>query len=211
MPISIDWGTRVITIPKSYLTHITGTLYELDTDKFRLDLKSLEDDEEGMPFPDTHRHNAEVTVAGVTYAQTLEIINGYSITFEDGQYSVRLAGSNNNFFDVENGILNQNQVQVISTNSAGLQIVTQGSGVTEQDKLDIADRVWDEPRSSHTSSGTFGEALANILKVEKGRWKIVNNQMIIYDEDGTTPLYTFNLKDSDGQPTEENVMERAPV
>jgi hypothetical protein len=128
MPISINWGTKVISVPQSYLTNITGTLYELDTDQFRLDLKALEDDEAGMPFPDTHRHNTEVTVVGVTYARVIEIINGYSITFENGSYSVRLAGSNNNFFDVENGILNQNNVQVIAQNAAGLIVSEGGEG-----------------------------------------------------------------------------------
>lgn len=161
MAISIEWGTRIITIPKSYLTLVSGTLYELDTNQFRKDLKALEDDEEGMPFPDTHKHNTEVTVAGVTYARFIEIINGYSITFEDGNYSVRLSGSNNNIFDVENGILNQNNVQIISQNSAGLQVVTQGSGVTAQDKLDIADRVWDEQTSDHTDTGSTGKSLSD--------------------------------------------------
>ena len=161
MPISVNWANKVINIPQSYLTHITGTLYELDTNQFRLDLKALEDDVEGMPYVDTHRHNTEVTVAGVTYARVIEIINGYSITFEDGQYTVRLSGSNNNFFDVENGILNQNQVQVISTNSAGLIVKTivSGSGVTEQDKADIADAVWNEVITDHQNTGTTGKKL----------------------------------------------------
>ena len=104
MAISVDWGTKVITVPQADLTLITGTLYELDTDTFRLALKALEDDEYGMAHDDTHTHNTEVTVAGVTYARFIEIINGYSVTFENGSYSVRLAGSNNNIFDVENGI-----------------------------------------------------------------------------------------------------------
>ena len=138
MAITITWGTKIINVPQADLTNISGTLYELDTDAFRLALKDLEDGEEGMAFPDTHRHNTEVTVAGVTYARVIEIINGYSITFEDGQYSVRLVGSNNNFFDVENGILNQNQVQIIPGNSAGLIVKSIGSGLSteEQTKLD---------------------------------------------------------------------------
>jgi len=137
MAVTIDWGNKIIEIPKDYLTVIAGTLYELDTDQLRLDLKSLEDSEEGMMFEDTHRHNTSVTVAGVTYARFIEIINGYSITFEDGQYTVRLVGSNNNFFDVENGILNQNQVQVIAGNSAGLVVISSGSGLStaEHDQL----------------------------------------------------------------------------
>lgn len=134
MPISIDWGNSIIYIPQSYLANISGTLYELDTEQFRLDLKALEDDEEGMAFPDTHIHNTEVTVAGVTYARFIQIIAPYSLTFEDGQYSVRLSGSNNNFFDVENGILNQNQVQIIPGNSAGLIKVESGiSGLTQEE------------------------------------------------------------------------------
>ena len=169
MALSIDWNTKVITIPQADLTLLSGTIYELDTDAFRLELKDIEDSEEGMPHPDTHRHNTEVTVAGVTYARTIEIINGYSVTFEDGQYTVVLKGSNNNIFDVENGILNQNQVQVIPTNSAGLIVntVISGSGVTEQDKLDIADRVWDELLSEHLTSDTTGATLEDTLKKAK--------------------------------------------
>ena len=140
---TINWNTMVITIPQSYLANVTGTLYKLDTDAFRLKLKDIEDDE-GIPFPDTHRHSTTVTVAGTTYARAIEIIPPYSITFEDLQYSVRLDGSNNNFFDVEGGILNQNQVQVIPGNAAGL--IVSGSGVTEQDKTDIVAGVWDYER-----------------------------------------------------------------
>lgn len=155
--ISIDWKNHVILIPRAYLTLVGGTLYELNTDQFRLDLKALEADSFGIPNLVTHRHNTSVTVAGITYARTIEILPPYSITFENGLYTVRLVGSNNNIFDVENGILNQNYVQVIPTNAAGLITVTSGSGVTEQDKLDIADRVWDEDKEEHTTEGTFGE------------------------------------------------------
>jgi hypothetical protein len=138
MALSIDWATKVISIPKTDLTLIQGTLYELNTNEFRLWLKDIEDSEEGMPYEDTHRHNTEVTVAGVTYARVIEIINGYSITFEDGQYSVRLVGSNNNIWDIQNGILNQNQVQVIPTNSAGLIVSETGtSGLTPEESAQL--------------------------------------------------------------------------
>ena len=235
MAISIAWGTKVINVPKSYLTNISGTLYELDTEQFRLDLKDLEDSEEGMAHLDTHRHNTEVTIAGVTYARTIEIINGYSITFEDGYYSVRLVGSNNNIFDIQSGILNQNLVQVIPTNSAGLIVHTSGSGVTAQDKLDIADRVWDELLAGHIISGSTAKALSDALKaadisdiadgvwdnqlatfirdIEGGRWKIDTgtSQMIFYKADNVTEVARFNLFDSAGQPASDNVFERRRV
>ena len=119
--IEIDWGdTYVIFVPQSYLTLVSGTLYKLDTNQFRLTLKELEATKEGIPHPKTHIHNTEVTVSGTTFARTVEILPPYSVEFEDGAYSVQLIGSNNNIFDIQTGILVQNQVQVIPTNSAGL-------------------------------------------------------------------------------------------
>ena len=50
-----------------------------------------------------------------------------------------------------------------------------------------------------------------IRKIETGRWKVVNNQMIFYDSDGLTPLYTFNLFDASGNPTVTSPAERVPV
>lgn len=57
----------------------------------------------------------------------------------------------------------------------------------------------------------FLTQISHIFKIETGRWKIVNNQMIFYDTDETTPIYTFNLKDSSGNATSENPVEREPV
>jgi hypothetical protein len=119
MAITIDYITRIIDIPKVDLILIQSTpfnIYELDIDNFRLKLKNLEDDVRGMPHVDTHRHNTAVTVGGVTLARVIEIINGYTITFEDGAYAVNLVGANSNIGDV----LNLNQVSVRSNNSAGL-------------------------------------------------------------------------------------------
>jgi hypothetical protein len=129
MAISIDWGTKIISIPQNYLTDLGGGVYELDTNALRLDLIDLEDSEDGMAFPKTHNHNTEVELAGVTYARVIEVINGYTITFEDGQYAVNLVGSNNNIADVTN----VNQVSVRSANSAGLIVTTGGSGASAQE------------------------------------------------------------------------------
>jgi hypothetical protein len=120
MPVTINWDTHVIFVPKTYLTLLNGTLYQLDTNQFRLDLKELEASEYGISNLKTHIHNTEIMVAAVTYARLLAILPPYKVEFEDGQYSVLLSGSNNNIFDVDGGILMQNQVQVIPSNSAGL-------------------------------------------------------------------------------------------
>lgn len=120
MAISIDFGTRVINVPKADLTLIQSTpteIRQLNLDDFRLELKTLEESEDGMVFPRTHKHNTSVTVGGVVLARVIEIINNYTVTFEDGQYAVNLVGANSNVGDR----VNVNQVSVRSANSAGLQ------------------------------------------------------------------------------------------
>ena len=122
MALAFNPVTKVITIHQSDLTLVTGTLYELDTEAvFRAQVNAWLASEYGMYSVDVIDHSSEYTVAGVTYARKIEVINGWSVTFDpDAQWTVRLAGSNNNLFDVENGILNQNQVSVIGQNAAGL-------------------------------------------------------------------------------------------
>lgn len=137
MAVTINWSTKVINIPQSYLSSLGNNVFQLDVNDLRLSLKDIEDSEAGMNFPDTHRHNTEVVLGGVTLTRVVEIINGYTITFEDGQYAVNLVGANNNIPDVSN----VNQVSIRLNNSAGL--VSSGSGVTLQDKNDIANMVQD--------------------------------------------------------------------
>lgn len=123
MAISIDPATKLISVPQADLTFVSGTLYTLDSNQFRKDVMALLASEPYIWMPDAFSHNTEVTVAGTTYARTLEFINGYSIQFENtgSSYTVRIEGSNNNIFDAENGILVPTPlVTVISTNSAGL-------------------------------------------------------------------------------------------
>jgi hypothetical protein len=162
MAFTVNHLTHVISVPQADLDLISGTLYEHDTDDFRKALKAWEAGEEGIVEDDTHQHFTTYTIAGVTYARAINILSPYSITYEDGAYSVQLSGSNNNIWDIGGGILNQNTVQVIPTNSAGLQIVSVGSGVLPSDITDIADAVWDELLSGHTDTGSAGEALGNI-------------------------------------------------
>jgi len=167
MAITVDYSSSPfrIKIPQADLTLISGSLYELDTDAFWDDVKALEAAETGIVFQDMQSHNAEYTVAGVTYAPKVEILNGtnssnidvYEVFFDpDTQYSVRLAGSNNNIFDLENAILANTTTQIIPQNSAGL-IFNAASSIGQGDLDNIAGAVWDEATSAHTTAGTFGE------------------------------------------------------
>lgn len=130
--ITIDWPTRVISVPQSYLTLVSGIVYELDVDQFRLDLKNLEDSSEGMPYPDTHSHNTQYTASGVTYARAFLIINGYTVTFENTgtPYVVSCVGANHNITDVTNY---DGGMSIIANNSAGNIVTSSGGGTTAAD------------------------------------------------------------------------------
>ena len=119
MAITIDWATKIIHIPKADTTLVSSSpseVRELNVNAFRLRLKDLEDDAEGITFLITHIHSTIVTVGGVTFARLVEIINGYTVTFEDGPYTVNLVGANSNITEVTN----LNMVSVRTANSAGL-------------------------------------------------------------------------------------------
>ena len=125
MAITVDWSTFVINVPQADLTFLGGSLYQLDVDAFRLELKSIEASNDGMAFTDTHSHRGELTLAGVTYARSVEILSPYTITFEDGNYRVITVGANHNISDV----MNLNSVQLITNNSAGLVVVGGFGGI----------------------------------------------------------------------------------
>jgi len=88
----------------------------------------------------------------------------------------------------------------------------QATGITLYDNpLVNPSEIWEELTSSHGTPGTVGEALDIMKKIKTNRWKIDNNQLTIYDNDGVTPLKTFNLKNKAGDPTETEPYERVPV
>jgi hypothetical protein len=56
-------------------------------------------------------------------------------------------------------------------------------------------------------SGTISQ----LYNVSYGRWKIVSNQMIFYQDDNVTEIMRFNLLDDAGSPTMDSVFERVKV
>lgn len=125
MAISIEWGTQIISVNKVdmiLIQSVPSVIYQLDMNQFRLDLKDLEDTENGMTFTDTHLHNPPVTISGAVLARVVEILAPFTVTFEDdgttaGQYRVNIVGANTNIGER----INVNQVSVSTSNSAGLQ------------------------------------------------------------------------------------------
>jgi hypothetical protein len=158
MAISINWLTKVISIPQSYLTFVSGIRYTLDIEKLRNDLKNLEDSEEGLPYPDTHARNKPVTLSGVVYAQTFEVLSPYTVTFENTgtPYVVVAEGANHNIGDVTNF---DGGMSLVVGNSGGLIVNTINIGGGVGTVAEVADAVWNAVAASFNTAGTTGNKL----------------------------------------------------
>lgn len=98
---------------------------------------------------------------------------------------------------------------------------------------DISSEVWNEPSTDHLTAGSTGFLLTQIksdttsimisqvaltslvntvLKYERNRTKIDTNAatLTVYDDDCTTPLTVFNLRDHLGNPSISEICERSP-
>jgi len=137
---SVDWIAKVITVPTSDLTLVSGTRYSLDLVDFLGKIRELEASfTEGLWAPQILDHaNSRPDFAGIDYVAFDKIINGYTLQITGVATRVDLLGSNNNLIDV----FIPTGVSLVPSNSAGKQSVDSGSGVTEQDKEDIAVEVW---------------------------------------------------------------------
>lgn len=147
MAISIDWIAKIISVPKvtpemTLVQSVPTVIYDLDLNAFHITLRDLEASVGGAPWATTHTHNGEATLSGLTYARLIEIIGGYTVTFEDDQYAVNLVGANSNVADVTN----VNQVSVRPQNAAGLISSPAIEYASFNDKVTIDD--------SLTTSGT---------------------------------------------------------
>ena len=107
-------------------------------------------------------------------------------------------------------------------------------GGNESYTEEVATGVWDEPAINHIQTGSTGLILQQtkadtasimvseativtllnlLLKYQRNRTRIdlATSTLIIYDDDGTTPLTIFNLLDFNGMPNVQEVCEKVPV
>ncbi len=178
MAYSVDWIAKVVSIPNTDLTLVSGSRYQLNMFEFLIEIRRLEAAfSEGLWAPQIVVHdNTRLDFAGADYAPFDDIINGYTIEFTGPVTRVDLIGSNNNLIDV----LIANGVSVVPSNSAGLIVKSVGSGLSaEQDaKLSLLAKVVENKKV--------------LLREADGIY------LVIYDDDGTTPIVKKPIKDMTG-------------
>ena len=157
MSYSVNWVSKVISIPTADLTLVSGTRYSLDMADFLDEIRRLEwEFTVGLWAPAILDHtNTRYDFAGVNYAPFDDLLNDYTVQFTGVATRVDLLGSNNDIIDV----LIPTGVSVVPSNSAGLQIVDVGGGSGAS-----AQELWEYILSITEGDMTAEDALNLILQ-----------------------------------------------
>lgn len=195
MAIDVDWpGTATnpyrIFIPRADMpiVQISPEIRELDLDVFRKELRSVEAAEPGAPWPETHQHVTETTLSGTVYARIVRITPPYTVEFEDGQYAVRAVGANHNILDVKVA----NQVSLLVQNSAGLinsPTIDAIAATMTTVEADVA--------VIQVETLLIRKVVFNRLEVN-----VSTQELVMYDDDGTTILHRWPLATTGGEPVQ---------
>jgi hypothetical protein len=157
------------------------------------------------------------TGAGTFSTPYIFLTNDWKVRPQEANHTLTVDGN----LLVEGGVgspyvptLGTFQVLIDPINRSDLPIVEvdTGTGGGSVDPQDIRDAMaLPLSVSANVQAGSIDEMLLELGKLEGNRWKIENNQMTIYNDDGVTPFQVFNLFDASGNPTENNPVERVPT
>ena len=202
MTVTFDTTNKLILLPD------LSPDYTITAQSVYNDCMDFCDSQEAMDDEPPMRSSGYANLGGGAYSDKIFILQkGWKLKPYSGTYTLTVTGTiialddDGNPYDRTVPPDSGDVQWVFQVSSQGI-IVVSGSGVTQQDKQDIANLVW-----SHSTGLSLDERTLLLKKVESNRWKIVGNQLIIYDDDGVSPLKTFNLS---GEQTQA-YSERSPI
>jgi len=153
MAYSVNWTTKVITIPLTDLTLVSGSNYTLDVEDFWIEARRLEASpgdglwaEQIVEFVNTQ------TLSGIVYSAIVKVINGYTWNTNTTNKNISLIGKNSNLLDV---FIPGDGISVLANNSAGKITISEGGGSTvwsESEKDDIIVKVDDTYDQAHIAA-----------------------------------------------------------
>ena len=144
-------------------------------------LHELQDDLDGIAHDAIFSHTGPFSVGTVDIARTVEIINGYTLTFEDGSYGVDIVGGNSNIGES----VNFNSVSVRSNNAGGLVGVDALQDLAFIDRrvfIDVNDGVAGQiyPLGTGTNpTNTYVDGTAIALAREIGQRFLLNDTLVL--------------------------------
>jgi hypothetical protein len=137
MSYSVNWATKVVTVPLADLTLISGSNYSLNTGDFWIEMRRLEASPgDGLWAEQTVEYVNTQVLSGITYSAIVKLINGYTWDTDTTNKNIFLIGFNSNLLDI---FIPGNSISVLANNSGGkIDAGGGGGGATAQE-------VWDHP------------------------------------------------------------------
>jgi hypothetical protein len=78
-----------------------------------------------------------------------------------------------------------------------------------EDYVYLADGTTALPDSERYSEGSNEQKeVRDLLKIQSNNYEIINKQFVVYDDDGVTPLFTWDLFDRNGNPSDQTIFKR---
>jgi hypothetical protein len=189
MPLQIDWENGIIEITSPTTTVDSQTLHDFIEDEMA--------SSKGMCYSDIIKPEGKIedpSNPGI-YSQIIIIINSpWQIQFWGGSGYTRIYGAK-----IVGGLNDQpmkasgtaGDITVLESPVDGLTVIS-GSGITEQDKTDIIDGVWDEVR---LGTYTMEDMVIIIQRMLHNKVSKSGDVITIYEEDENTVWKTFDLAD----------------
>lgn len=143
------------------------------------------------------------------------------ISFDDSarigpMISESLQRAGNYYFDIPSSFFMSNgigdyfisiEIDTSVVSGSGEPIIVDSSSkmlqVYLEDFNSLSGSVWNSSFSNFNQNGTMGslinritpmsQSIETVRKFTTGRWRIINDQMVFYDDNGITPIATFDL------------------
>lgn len=135
MSYSVNWTTKVVTVPLTDLTLVSGSNYTLDTGDFWIEMRRLEaSPTDGLWTEQVIEYVNTQLLSGITYSAIVKMINGYTWDTDTTNKNISLLGYNSNLLDT---FIPGSGISVLANNSAGK--IETGSGMSAAQDLKISE------------------------------------------------------------------------
>lgn len=135
MAYTVDWITKIFTIPQGDLTFVSGNNYSLSLVDVHEELRRLEwAFADGLWAPNIVKFYETVTLSGIPKSPSVEIVNGYTFDFTGSNYNVILTDYDNNLVDV---YIPSNGISILGNNSVGRQTVEVAGTVVDANIVSV--------------------------------------------------------------------------
>jgi hypothetical protein len=181
--LQMDWTNKQIQI----LSPQTDVLVQDLVDFIRTE----EAGNTGITFDQIVQASGKDSLGGVVSTGiTCNLLDNWQLKFWSGSYVATISGGNLIGGLAGDPVAYTAGVQVVIIQSAASTIVISGSGITQQDKDDIIDGVWERVITGTTSA----EDVVLELRRLTGNDVTKSGDIItIYEEDGVTPWRQYDL------------------